>query len=473
MQPKRKTVRMRSKALLPLVLTSMLLSACSLPDWVGESEEPPVPGTRISVLTHRSSLIADPNQQGLKFDLPAPKLNISWPQQHAFPAEHLAAGDSLQVLDSKDMGDAPDRGIRITSVPVVHDRIIYYLDGEGLLSARSLEDPDDVLWERELETGKMQRDILGLGFEFDSKVEKRFLGGNTLYADGKLFITTYHGRVHALDAKTGEEIWRRELSIPIRSAPVYDNETVYLVTSENRLYALDSTSGETRWLHEGFKVTTSIFGAPHPVVTDQLVLVPYSSGEFYALEKDTGQPRWQDMLMNRSAYHISQVAINDIDATPRVYDGSVYVVSHDGVLTAYNLDTGRKRWQQELSSVQTPWAADDFLFILTTTNELVALHTLDGRIKWITQLPQREGARFSWGKEEAEPSGEKVSWHGPVLAGGHLLVTGSHGRLLQLDPENGTIEAEIGIEGPVYLPPVVASGNVLTISNESELTVLK
>ncbi len=86
--------------------------------------------------------------------------------------------------------------------------------------------------------------------------------GNTMtapvMADGKMFVTTGHSYIRALDAATGELLWeydsdaRRQSGARLRfgygaKGLAYWNQRVFTVTQGGRVIALDSASGEPLW----------------------------------------------------------------------------------------------------------------------------------------------------------------------------------------------------------------------------------
>ena len=47
-----------------------------------------------------------------------------------------------------------------------------------------------------------------------------------------------------------------------------------------------------------------------------------------------------------------------------------------------------------------------------------------------------------------------LDYSGPVLAGGRLIVTGSNGAVISIDPANGSFLGQFSVGAPVSLPPV-------------------
>src|SRR5262245_19813152 len=93
-------------------LVRVVLAALALGLAVGgcdifEKSKKPLPGERIAVFSDRRDLEPDREAANLQVTLPAPVVNDSWPQSGGFAnyaMQHLAIGDSPQVLWTADIG---------------------------------------------------------------------------------------------------------------------------------------------------------------------------------------------------------------------------------------------------------------------------------------------------------------------------------------------------------------------------------
>lgn len=452
-----------------IFVTSILfvISACNLmPDWMGaEEDEKRLEGKRISVLSHGSSLAADPAQARTAVKIPGSVLNNDWSIQNAKPAANLEFGGKSSSVEVS-VGGEPEEGLRLTSTPVVGGGMVYTLDGKGVVSARSQNNIKQEAWRFEIDEGETSSEVIGFSF---GKADKVFLGGNISYGSGIVFVTTGRGMVYALDARSGAEKWKREMKIPVRSSPVAHDGKLFLITSDNKLFALSVSDGTTLWNHAGFNETATIYGSPSAVVKGNVVVAPFSSGELHAVSASDGSDIWSDSLTSISGRSSSIIALNDIDATPVIDNGVVYAASHDGVLAAIELSGGKRIWAQDISSIETPWVAGDFLFILTTANELVAINKSNGKIRWVSELPSRGDPLISWGGDKR---GEKISWSGPVMAGGKLILSGSHGKAVFVSPENGSVVDSFDIPSNSFLPPVIAGKTLYILSNDANLMAI-
>jgi outer membrane protein assembly factor BamB len=448
---KRFLIGMAMAAVLPWLGTG-----CSS-DWLGGDDETHLEGERISVLSLASDLKEDPSLKDVSVSLPPMVRNHEVLYEHQWNTNHLKLGEALTESGEFDGGDSFKNDLRLTASPVIADNHMYVLDGRGVVRSFALESPKKPEWEVILPTGEVPDELLRITF---GTTRKDFQGGSLAYLSGLLFAATGNGMVVALNASDGSELWERGLGAPIRSAPVAKDGKVFAITITNQLFALDMTSGRTLWSQEGYRQTTSILGYPTPAVFENIVIAPFSSGELVALRTENGKPVWEETLALFSPKNSSVVTLNDIDASPIVEEGTLYAVSHEGVLVAVDILSGKRQWEQPISSLNTPWLSGDFLFVMTTRDELVCLHRTDGKIKWVVPFVSYE--------DEANKK-HKIVWNGPVVAGGKIYVVGSHGVLVALDPAAGTVASTTKVNKDIYQPPLVVDGSMYLIDNKGEI----
>jgi outer membrane protein assembly factor BamB len=206
-----------------------------------------------------------------------------------------------------------------------------------------------------------------------------------------------------------------------------------------------------------------LLGGSSPAATNTLVVAAYSSGELYGLRPENGRVAWQESLASvRRGGALSNLA--DILGLPVIDRGLVFAISNSNRLVAVDERIGNRVWEAELGGVQTPWAAGDYLFVLTNDQQLVALARGTGQVSWIVQLD-----RF----EDPEDKSGPIIWAGPVLAGGRLWLTGSNGQLLAVSPADGTALARYPLPSAAYLPPVVANNTLYVLSDSGTLVAFR
>jgi len=432
-------------------IASALVACDTIDDLISPSDDPPLPGERISVLSLEQQLEADPRIAGLQVILPAPYVNTNWAQPGGFAdnvLHHLDAPEVIGEVWSVDAGSGSSSDGRLTSPPIVADGRVYVLDAEG--GVRAFEAASGArLWAVDLTPE-------------DADSEEGF-GGGIAFDDGALFIATGFGTVVALDAATGEEFWIYNGRTPFRAAPSAVGGRVFAISFDNQITALAQASGEVLWTHQGIQETAGILGSPSPAVSGDTLVVPYSSGEVFALRVENGQEVWNDTL-TRTLSNTALANISDIAGRPVIDRDRVFAVSHAGRMVAIDIRTGERVWTRSLSGVQTPWVAGDFIFMVTTSAEVIALSRRDGRIRWVTQLP-----RFTDPEDRDGP----ITWAGPVLAGDRLLLASSTGDAFAVSPYNGDVLGEIEIPRGTFIAPIVANKTVYILTDAAELLAFR
>lgn len=436
---------MSVRALSAMLICLGTLTACS--GWYGGGEEPPLPGERVSVLLRESRLSADPNVADLEVKLPAAVVNDAWPQHGGSPAHRLfhPAGPKKPALAwSAELGETAAGASQLLARPIVAEGSVFAMGAFGSISAFDAK------------TGALRWRKTSEELALDDSV----FGGGLAYDQGRLFMTLTTGNVIGLDAKNGEEIWRQELTLPVRSAPTVADGIVLVLTADNQVYALDQETGQPAWRHAGFFEASGVLGGPSPAVDGGIAVVPYSSAEVFALRLDNGRPLWSDTLERpRRTQALAQ--INDIDGTPVIDGDRVYVGGRGGQVAAIDMRRGVRAWDADLAAVDTPWIAGDFIYLLTERNEVVCLLRDDGRIRWITQMPATA--------DPEDADAEALTWRGPVLAGDQLYLTSSGGDLITLSPLDGAQIERLELPAAAAATPVIADGAVFILTENAEL----
>ncbi|HEX7122670.1 MAG TPA: PQQ-dependent dehydrogenase, methanol/ethanol family [Gemmatimonadaceae bacterium] len=129
-----------------------------------------------------------------------------------------------------------------------------------------------------------------------------------IVVDGVMFVSGWDGYVWALDAETGEELWRYKHAIPLdvplccgnvnRGVAVAEGK-VFLATLNGHLVALDAATGKQVWQQAFADVRAGESATLAPLVVKNLVIVGNSGAEYGvrghidAFDIDTGERVWR------------------------------------------------------------------------------------------------------------------------------------------------------------------------------------
>src|SRR3546814_7366456 len=133
-------------------------------------------------------------------------------------------------------------------------------------------------------------------------------------------------------------------------------------------------------------------------------------------------------------------------------------------MLAVDLRQGARAREAEIGGVQMPWAAGDFIYLVTNDGQVVCLQRSDGRIRWVTPLQ-----RFA-DEEEQE---ETIRWRGPVLAGDRLILAGSHAEVISVSPYDGNPLGFLELGYSAAEAPVVADNHLYILTSGGELVTLR
>lgn len=144
-------------------------------------------------------------------------------------------------------------------------------------------------------------------------------GQPLLTRDGRLYVTSYNGRLLALQATSGEVLWERDASSYLSPALVGDY--LFTVNEDSHVMAIDAKSGRVMWESdalEGRSLTA-------PTFIDGRIAVGDYQGYIHLLDAESGE------LVGRTDLG------DGISLTPLADDQQLYVMNNDGDLAAYRV----------------------------------------------------------------------------------------------------------------------------------------
>ena len=236
-----------------------------------------------------------------------------------------------------------------------------------------------------------------------------------------------------------------------------------MITRDNQIIAVNATSGEEIWREQGLDHIAGILGGAAPAATDSVVVAPFSSGELNAYAASSGRVGWIDDLTG-SRGSTGLAALTDVSGDPVISDGTVYAASQSGRFVAVDLRSGERLWTRDIGGVQAPYVAGDTVFLVSGEGTLVAVQKETGDVMWATEL----GAY-----EDPDDRDDPIIWAGPVLAGGNLLLTSNLGKLVSVNPANGSVSSEVDLPGGAMNAPIVAGGTVYVLTDNATLAAYR
>jgi outer membrane protein assembly factor BamB len=209
---------------------------------------------------------------------------------------------------------------------------------------------------------------------------------------------------------------------------------------QNRDGAVTGFSTPTSWpenLTQKWKVDVGLGYASPIVVGNRLYMFSRQGGDevMSALEVDTGKVVWKTGYPVTFTMHSAAVKHGmGPKSTPAFSGGRLFSIGMTGVVTAFDANTGKQLWQKPGSEPLPLYTSHSFSPIVD--RGLVIFHVGGNNQGALTAYDVNTGAvKWSW-------NGDGPGYGSPILvdlAGTRQIVTITQGKIVGVDPANGTL----------------------------------
>jgi len=433
-----------------MIGVALAASGCSILKRGGKPKTPVI-GERIAVLTSEGDVQVDPATAAIPMTLPDAVVNAEWTQSGGNAGKsmgHLALGSALTTAFTVQGGRGSTLTARLAAAPIVAGGHVYVIDTLGTVRAFD---------------GRTGAQLWASQTPADRGGEASLYGGGIAYDQGRIYATNGLGYVVALDERNGGLVWKVRPGGPLRGSPTVANDALYVMSQDNQIYSLKESDGSTNWSQAASLEVAGVFGSASPAVGQGTVVAGFSSGELNAYRYENGREVWQDALQ-RTSIRTSVSSLSDIDADAVIDRGQVIAIGQGGRMVALEITTGQRLWELNIAGISTPWVAGDWIFVITDDAKLLCVYRQNGHIRWINQLPAFEHQKSKKGE---------IDYSGPVLAGGRLIVVGSNGVMVNIDPTTGSFQSQTNVGSGISLTPVVANSTLYIYDDSGRLTAYR
>lgn len=222
----------------------------------------------------------------------------------------------------------PALSLRGTSSPIINNNLVYAGFSNGKLVAVNSRN-GDVSWENQVAIPQGRSDIERL-VDVD---------GTPLLVDSILYVTSFQGRVVALNARTGRLLWQQESSSYQSIGEGFGN--IYLADEDSRLIAYDQETNQVLWDQPAFEnrdITA-------PTVFKNYIVFGDYDGYLHLISQVDG-------------HLVGRIKVGDkgIRTSPLVTEDTLYILTNDGKLAALSLNLLEEEASQE--SLEQPEKPD-------------------------------------------------------------------------------------------------------------------
>jgi outer membrane protein assembly factor BamB len=192
-----------------------------------------------------------------------------------------------------------------------------------------------------------------------------------------------------------------------------------------------------------------------------LAIFAFGSGEVQAVFRRGGLNRWDASVAGKRPGR-ALGNISDVTAAPVVDNGRVYLGNQSGRIAALDVESGARIWSAREGAVGPLWPVGGSVFAVSDLNELLRLDAADGSKIWGVELP-------NFTERKPKRQGRIVAHHGPVVAGGRVIIASGDGALRSYDPASGALAGSVEIPGGATTAPVVAGATLYVVSARGQL----
>ena len=375
-----------------------------------------------------------------------------WPYWHGPDKNNIAPDTGI----NKDWSARPPQQLWRVALsdkgyagPSVAEGKVFIMDHQG---------DQDIMRAFNLGTGE---EVWRFSYQDLGKANEGFTRATPTYSGGKLYTISHLGKVHCLDAATGEKVWMRDMRAEFGgrkphwgwagSALVDGAKVVICPGGDNAsVAALNKDSGETIWAGGG----SDLPGYATPVkatINGQDQYVVFTGISLIGVSVDGGPALWRVPWANKAKVNA---------ATPIVAGNHIFITSDYGrgcAVVVVEPQGAAIKWENKevRAHFSSPVYYNDAVFANSNPGHLVCLNAATGGVIWKQQgfekgglvavdgvLIAMDGKRGDLVMVNATADGYQElgrikplggqSWTAPIITGGKLIIR-NHSALACLD----------------------------------------
>ncbi len=343
------------------------------------------------------------------------------------PVELVDINESVKIkkLWSHGVGDGQSKGY-LKIQPVISGDSIYVASADG----------EVVSIERN--TGKEQWSV-----DLDVSIS----GGVGVY-ENALLLGGNDGSVMQLSASDGSINWTTRVNGEVLAPPQGNGRVVVAQSYEGRVQGLDFNTGEKLWVFNSNVPVLTVRGTSTPILSNNMVYVGFASGRVLSLESTTGAVAWETRVaIPQGRSEIERIV--DVDGTMLLIGKELYAASYQGRLVAIDVGSGRKMWQQDVSSFAGVSQGFGNVYVTDENGTVIAY------------LRNGQGERWS------QPALGYRELSRPTPVSSYLAVADFQGYVHLLSQVDGEFVGRVKVDGDGARADMLSDGNILYVYGNS------
>jgi len=219
-----------------------------------------------------------------------------------------------------------------------------------------------------------------LNWEYETNIQSiTGLIGN----DKIIVASSRNGELNVYDRISGELTlrWSLRLKGEIRSAPVFNSDSLFIRTVDGRLLSISLDQGLIRWSVSHQVPALSLTGNSAPVLHNELVIAGFDDGKMLAFDQTSGQVVWE-IAVSQPTGRSEIERLVDVDGQFIIRNGVIYVSSYQGRIAAIQAIDGEELWSRKFSSFNSMSMNDNAIYISSDISHIWSIDPRTGSALW-------------------------------------------------------------------------------------------
>lgn len=273
--------------------------------------------------------------------------------------------------------------------------------------------------------------------------------GITAY-DNNIYLASDDGHVYALSQQDGSMVWESPVSTQVLATPTVVGGIVLVKSLDGALTALSAVTGQQMWRFTQSVPSLILHASSRPVVAGDYVVAGFANGNLAAVKKSSGRPLWaRPIALAEGGTDIERMV--DIDMSPVVVKGVVYVASYQGYIAALDLQSGRIIWRHKISSYTGLTADASRIYISDAQSYLWGFDQSSGAVTW----------------RQTKLKGRDLT--APAVMRSYLVVGDGYGYVHWLSKATGNFAARESVGDKVIVSPLVKGNRAYIYTEDGQL----
>ena len=346
------------------------------------------------------------------------------------PAELVEFDQSIKVKElwSVSTGGGVEQQY-LKLFPFISDQKIIVADRNGDVTAINVKNGDKI-WTTELDVT---------------------LSGGVGGDQNHLVVTSRNGHVIMLDSD-GKLLWKVDASSEVLMPAQLAGGLVVIRSVDGRISALNAKTGAQVWTYKRDVPALSLRGNSTPIITKGYVFCGLDSGRLVTLDLVTGNAVF-DIPVATPTGRSELERLIDIDGNAVIVDESLYMASYQGRMVSLNIRRGQLNWSRKISTYSGVEYSSSSLYVSDEYDHIWSFDASNGATMW----------------KQEKLSARKITR--PVTMKNTVLVADFEGYLHWLSPFDGHFMGREETDGSgVIVPPLVYDNVAYVLTRDGELS---